>query len=50
VVLATGYGPSLSNERARQLGIVAVLRKPLTAAELIEALHTATGKRVEPHG
>jgi PAS domain S-box-containing protein len=49
VVLATGYGPSLSNERARQLGIVAVLRKPLTAAELIEALHTATGKRVEPH-
>ncbi len=45
VVLATGYGPSLSTERVRELGIVAVLRKPLTVRELVEALRVAAAER-----
>ncbi len=50
ILLATGYGPSLSPERARQLGIVSVLRKPVTVQELVNALDTAlnTGRASFP--
>ena len=50
ILLATGYGPSLSPERARQLGIVSVLRKPVTVQELVNALDAAlnTGRASFP--
>jgi two-component system, cell cycle sensor histidine kinase and response regulator CckA len=45
IVLATGYGPALSDDRARRLGISTVLRKPLTLKELTDALRVALGER-----
>ena len=45
IVLATGYGPALSDDRARQIGISTVLRKPLTLKELTDALRAALPDR-----
>ena len=48
IVLATGYGPALSIDRARQYGISTVLRKPLTLKELTDALRVALGENALP--
>ncbi len=48
IVLATGYGPALSIDRARQYGISTVLRKPLTLKELTDALRVALGENAPP--
>jgi len=45
VVLMTGFGTGLAKEETRDLEPDAILPKPFTPEELLEAIETATGKK-----
>jgi CheY-like chemotaxis protein len=45
VVVVTGYGSERSETRARDLGVAAFLRKPLTPEMILDNAHRAMGER-----
>ena len=49
VVLMTGFSHSVTAERAREIGAVALLHKPVSPAELVAAVHDALAPNV-PRG